>query len=88
MTLVLGEEVAATFARDGVVCVRSVLEPAEVAVAAAAIDAVLVRPGPLAQVAIGPGDPGAFTEVSAAGGRCPRSSSWRGIRRFPRSPRR
>jgi hypothetical protein len=45
MTLVLGEEVAAAFARDGVVCVRSVLDPAEVAVAAAAIDAVLARPG-------------------------------------------
>jgi ectoine hydroxylase-related dioxygenase (phytanoyl-CoA dioxygenase family) len=40
----------AAFARDGVACVRSVLDPAEVAVAAAAIDAVLARPGPLAQV--------------------------------------
>jgi hypothetical protein len=45
-----------------VVCVRSVLDPAEVAVAAAAIDAVLARPGPLAQVASGRDDPGAFTE--------------------------
>jgi len=62
MKLVLGEEVAAAFARDGVVCVRSVLDPAEVALAAAAIETVLAHPGPLAQVASGPGDPGAFTE--------------------------
>jgi ectoine hydroxylase-related dioxygenase (phytanoyl-CoA dioxygenase family) len=53
---------AAAFSRDGVVCVRSVLDPAEVAVAAAAIDAVLASPGPLAQVASSPDDPGAFTE--------------------------
>ncbi len=63
MEPVLADEgVAAAFARDGVVCVRSVLDPAEVAIAAAAIDAVLARPGPLAQVASGPDDPGAFTE--------------------------
>ena len=55
-------EVVAAFGRDGVACVRSVLDPGEVAVAAAAIDAVLARPGPLAQVASTPGDPGAFTE--------------------------
>ena len=55
-------EVAAAFARDGVVCVRSVLDPAEVGVAAAAIDAVLASPGPLAQVASRPEDPGGFTE--------------------------
>ena len=62
MEPVVGEGTAAAFARDGVVCVRSVLDPAEVAVAAAAIDAVLARPGPLAQVASSPDDPGAFTE--------------------------
>src|SRR5438477_4638853 len=62
MEPVLGEGVAAAFARDGVVCVRSVLDPAEVAVAAAAIDAVLASPGPLTQVASGPEDPGTFTE--------------------------
>src|SRR5215470_14849400 len=56
------DAVAAAFARDGVVCVRSVLDAAEVAVAADAIDAVLAIPGPLAQVASGPDDPGAFTE--------------------------
>src|SRR5580658_4932538 len=58
----VADEVAEAFARDGVACVRSVLSPAEVAAAAAAIDAVLASPGPLAQVASGPGDPGAFTE--------------------------
>jgi ectoine hydroxylase-related dioxygenase (phytanoyl-CoA dioxygenase family) len=55
-------ELAAAFARDGVVCVRSVLDPGEVAAAARGIDTVLARPGPLAQVASGDGDPGAFTE--------------------------
>ena len=54
--------VSAAFARDGVVCVRSVLNPAEVAVAAAAIETVLASPGPLAQVASRPDDPGVFTE--------------------------
>jgi ectoine hydroxylase-related dioxygenase (phytanoyl-CoA dioxygenase family) len=57
-----GEEAVAAFARDGVVCVRQVLTPQEVAAAAAAIDAVLASPGPLAQVASGADDPGAFTE--------------------------
>ena len=58
----LYDEAAAAFARDGVACVRSVLDPGEVADAAAAIDVVLARPGPLAQVASAPDDPGAFTE--------------------------
>src|SRR6201989_1876231 len=56
------DEAVAAFARNGVACLRSVLDPAEVAIAAAAIDAVLARPGPPAQVAVAPGDPGAFTE--------------------------
>jgi ectoine hydroxylase-related dioxygenase (phytanoyl-CoA dioxygenase family) len=56
------EEAVAAFARDGVVCVRQVLSAREVTAAAAAIDAVLARPGPLAQVASGADDPGAFTE--------------------------
>src|SRR5690349_4894493 len=60
--MTLDDEVAAAFARDGVACLRSVLDPGEVAAAAAAIDAVLARPGPLAQVASGAGDPGAFAE--------------------------
>ena len=56
------QEAVTAFARDGVVCVRQVLSTQEVAAAAAAIDAVLARPGPLAQVASGADDPGAFTE--------------------------
>jgi ectoine hydroxylase-related dioxygenase (phytanoyl-CoA dioxygenase family) len=56
------DEVVAAFARDGVACLRSVLDPGEVAAAAVAIDAVQARPGPLAQVASAAGDPGAFTE--------------------------
>jgi hypothetical protein len=44
---------AAAFARDGVVCVRSVLDAGQVAAAARAIDAVLARPGPYVQVATG-----------------------------------
>jgi hypothetical protein len=56
------DEVVAAFARDGVACLRSVLDPGQVAVAAAAIDAVLARPSPLTQVASGADDPGAFTE--------------------------
>ncbi len=50
------------FARDGVICVRGVLGPDELADAAEAIEQVLASPGPLAQVASAPGDPGAFTE--------------------------
>jgi ectoine hydroxylase-related dioxygenase (phytanoyl-CoA dioxygenase family) len=56
------EEAVAAFARDGVVCVRQVLSPQEVATAAAAIEVVLDRPGPLAQVASQSDDPGAFVE--------------------------
>ncbi|MGH3187960.1 MAG: phytanoyl-CoA dioxygenase family protein [Streptosporangiaceae bacterium] len=52
----------AAFARDGVVCLRQVLDAGEVAAAAEAIEAVLARPGPLAQAASGADDPGAFTE--------------------------
>ena len=56
------ERAAAAFARDGVACVRQVLSAQEVAEAAAAIDAVLSGPGPLAQVASAAGDPGVFVE--------------------------
>jgi hypothetical protein len=56
------DEAVAAFARDGVVCLRQVLDAGEVAAAAEAIDAVLARPGPLAQVASRADDPGAFTE--------------------------
>jgi hypothetical protein len=57
-----GEEAAAAFATDGVACVRQVLSARDVADAAAAIDAALAGPGPLAQVASGADDPGAFVE--------------------------
>jgi len=56
------DEAVAAFARDGVVCVRQALSAQEVTQAAAAIDAVLAGPGPLAQVASGRDDPGAFVE--------------------------
>jgi ectoine hydroxylase-related dioxygenase (phytanoyl-CoA dioxygenase family) len=56
------DEAVAAYARDGVVCLRSVLDGEQVAAAARAIDAVLARPGPLAQVASAADDPGAFTE--------------------------
>jgi len=56
------DALAAAYARDGVVCVRSVLDAGEVAAAARAIDAVLASPGPLTQVASGADDPGVFTE--------------------------
>jgi len=62
MGSVLADDQAAAFARDGVVCLREVLDGDEVAVAAEAIDAVLARPSPLAQVASGQDDPGAFVE--------------------------
>jgi ectoine hydroxylase-related dioxygenase (phytanoyl-CoA dioxygenase family) len=61
-SVLTGDEVVAAFARDGVVCLRQVLEAGEVATAAEAIDAVLARPGPLAQVASGADDPGGFVE--------------------------
>ena len=58
----LDEQAVAAFAANGVACVRQVLSAREVAEAAAAIDAVLAGPGPLAQVASGADDPGAFVE--------------------------
>src|SRR5262249_10341976 len=51
-------EAAEAFARDGVVCVRGVLDNAQLADAVAAIDAVLAAPSPLAQVASATDDPG------------------------------
>jgi ectoine hydroxylase-related dioxygenase (phytanoyl-CoA dioxygenase family) len=56
------DDLVAAFARDGVVCLRSVLQGTEVAAAADAIEAVLASPSPLAQVASAADDPGAFTE--------------------------
>jgi len=59
---VVSADLAEAFAADGVVCVRRVLDAGELVDAAAAIDAVLANPSPLAQVASDPGDPGSFTE--------------------------
>lgn len=50
------------FQRDGVVLVRGLLTPDEIATATAAIETVLEQPGPLAQVASAGDDPGRFTE--------------------------
>jgi hypothetical protein len=56
------DDLASAFARDGVVCVRGVLDADQVAAAVRAIDTVLAHPGPLTQVASGADDPGFFTE--------------------------
>jgi hypothetical protein len=53
---------AAAFQRDGAVCLRGVLTPAEVARLARGIDANLAAPSPRAIVASRPGDPGFFIE--------------------------
>src|SRR5712691_3209097 len=45
------EELAPAFARDGVACMRGVLDPAELASAARAIEIVLANPSPIAQLA-------------------------------------
>jgi ectoine hydroxylase-related dioxygenase (phytanoyl-CoA dioxygenase family) len=58
----LDDGLAEAFARDGVVCVRSLLDPGQVDAAARGIAAVLASPGPLTQVASSADDPGAFTE--------------------------
>lgn len=58
----LSPEDIETYQRDGVVCVRGLLDADEVERAREAIDVVLADPGPLAQVASGQDDPGAFIE--------------------------
>src|SRR5712691_3020586 len=55
-------EVVSAFARDGVACVRDVLDRAELASAARAIEIVLASPSPIAQVASAANDPGSFFE--------------------------
>src|SRR6266496_4355213 len=52
------EELAAAFARDGVACVRGVLDPAELASAARAIEIVLANPSPfdIRRFELRPGD--------------------------------
>ncbi len=58
----VSQEQVDAFARDGVVCVRGVFDPAEVARAERAIEEVLRRPGDLALTASRPEDPGRFVE--------------------------
>src|SRR5580704_14147218 len=62
LTAPITTEVAAAFARDGVACIRGVLDPGDVAAAARAVEAVLAAPSPLALVASDRDDPGSFTE--------------------------
>ncbi|MGI8652162.1 MAG: phytanoyl-CoA dioxygenase family protein [Geodermatophilaceae bacterium] len=51
-----------SYARDGVVCVRDVLDPAQIELAVNGIDRVVGEPSPLAQVASAGDDPGRFFE--------------------------
>jgi ectoine hydroxylase-related dioxygenase (phytanoyl-CoA dioxygenase family) len=62
MTATVRQDDVDAYARDGVVLVRGVLDPDEVAAAQRAIEEVLVDPSPLAQVASDGDDPGRFTE--------------------------
>lgn len=55
-------EVVAAFQRDGAVCLRQALTPAEVQRLQRGIDANLAAPSPRAIVASRPGDPGHFIE--------------------------
>lgn len=55
-------ELIAAFRRDGVVCIRALLTPAQVERLRAGIDANLAEPSPRAKVASRPGDPGFFIE--------------------------
>jgi ectoine hydroxylase-related dioxygenase (phytanoyl-CoA dioxygenase family) len=55
-------ELVGAFARDGVVCLRGVLDSGEVELAATGIDTVLAEPSDLALVASGADDPGRFVE--------------------------
>ena len=61
MTVTVADDDVAAFQRDGAVCLRGVLSPAEVALAAAGIETVLAAPGDLALRA-SRGDDGAFVE--------------------------
>ncbi len=55
-------EIAAAFAADGAVCLRQLLQPAEVALLTRGIEANLAHPSPRAIVASRPDDPGFFIE--------------------------
>lgn len=62
MAVELNDETRTAFAADGVVLVRGVFSPADVALARSAIEDVIDNPGPLAKVASGADDPGRFFE--------------------------
>ncbi len=55
-------ELVDAYRRDGAVCVRQLLSPAEVALLREGIDANLAAPSPRAKVASRPDDPGHFIE--------------------------
>ncbi len=82
--VLVDEEAAAAFARDGVVCVRQVLSADEVAAAAVAIEAALAGAGPLRQVVSGADDQGAFVEDFRRWQEIPQIERLPGIRRCPR----
>ena len=58
----LTPDVVAAFERDGAVCIRQLLTPAEVALVREGIDTNIAQPSPRAKVASQPGDPGFFIE--------------------------
>ena len=58
----LSDQDVADFQRDGVVCIRQLLSPDEVALLRDGIDANLATPSPRAKVASRPDDPGRFFE--------------------------
>ncbi len=59
---VIDEQTVADYQRNGVVILRGVLSPAEVALIRAGIDQNLAAPSPRAKVASRPDDPGLFIE--------------------------
>jgi len=58
----LNKDTIAAFQRDGVVCIRQLLKPDELALLAEGIEANLAAPSPRAKVASRPDDPGRFFE--------------------------
>jgi ectoine hydroxylase-related dioxygenase (phytanoyl-CoA dioxygenase family) len=58
----IDEQVISDFQRDGAVCLRQLLQPAELATLSAGIDANLARLSPRAKVASAVDDPGRFVE--------------------------
>ena len=58
----LTPDVVAAFERDGAVCIRQLLTPAEVALVREGIDTNIAHPSPRAKIASQPGDPGFFIE--------------------------